>query len=248
MARWHLEVDPNRPESLTAQVAQTLREMIRSGVLAVGASLPSRAALSRSFKVSECVVRAALRDLAADRLVAGKPRRGHVVLAVPREDRPRLVLDVSTENLGSFSSRISTVECARAIFKSGNRVLPVVLGADARETPYLSPLQEALRQRPDLVVVRVSSSRRAVVTGLLASCGCPYATLALGNRARSPGRSRATSATMWTTRFRTWLQRACGRAFARPCRLTSVWTPTSARIRPLRTSVFSSSACPCRCP
>lgn len=188
MARWHLEVDPNRPESLTAQVAQTLREMIRGGVLAVGASLPSRAALSRSFKVSECVVRAALRDLAADRLVAGKPRRGHVVLAVPREDRPRLVLDVSTENLGSFSSRISTVECARAIFKSGNRVLPVVLGADARETPYLSPLQEALRQRPDLVVVRVSSSRRAVVTGLLASCGCPYATLTLGNRARSPGR------------------------------------------------------------
>ena len=63
-----------------------------------------------------------------------------------------------------------------------------MLGGDARETPYLSPLQEALRQRPDLVVVRVSSSRRAVVTGLLASCGCPYATLTLGNRARSPGR------------------------------------------------------------
>ena len=57
--------------------------------------------------MSECVVRAALRDLASDRLVAGKPRRGHVVLAVPQERRQMLVLDIETANLGSFCSRIS---------------------------------------------------------------------------------------------------------------------------------------------
>ncbi len=181
-------VDSGRPESLTAQVSQGLRAAIRNGVLKVGEPLPSREELARRLGVSECVVRAALRDLASDRLVAGKPRRGHVVLAVPQERRPKLVLDVETASCGSFCSRISMVECAHAIQSQGHRVLSVVLGADSRETPYLSPLQEALRQRPDLVVVRVSSSRRAVVTGLLASCGCPYATLTLGNRARSPGR------------------------------------------------------------
>ena len=181
-------VDSSRPESLTDQVSHGLREAIRNGILKVGESLPSREALAQGLKVSECVVRAALRDLASDRLVAGKPRRGHVVLAVPQERRQMLVLDVETANLGSFCSRISMVECAHAIQRQGHRVLSVELGADSRETPYLRPLQEALRQRPDLAVVRVSSSRRAVVTSHLASCGCPYATFTLGNLSRSPGR------------------------------------------------------------
>lgn len=183
-----LTVDSTLPASLTAQVAQGLREAIRNGVLKVGSALPSRAALAQGLGVSECVVRAALRDLAADRLVVGKPRRGHVVLAVPQERRAKLVLDVETASLGSFCSRISMVECAHAVQCQGHRALSVVLGADSRETPYLRPLQEALRQRPDLVVVRVASSRRTVVTSLLASCGCPYATLTLGNLSRSPGR------------------------------------------------------------
>ena len=99
-----------------------------------------------------------------------------------------LVLDIETANLGSFCSRISMVECAHAIQRQGHRVLSVELGADSRETPYLRPLQEALRQRPDLAIVRVSSSRRTLVTSHLASCGCPYATLTLGDLSRSPGR------------------------------------------------------------
>ena len=181
-------VDSRRPASLTTQVAQGLREAIRSGVLKVGSALPSRAALAQVLGVSECVVRAALRDLAADRLVAGKPRRGHVVLAVPQERRPRLVLDIETATLGSFCSHISAMACAHAIQRRGHRVLSVVLGADARDTPYLRPLQEALQLRPDMAVVRVASSRRALVTHLLASCGCPYATVTLGNLTRSPGR------------------------------------------------------------
>ena len=181
-------VDSTLPASLTAQVAQGLREAIRKGVLKVGEPLPSREALAQRLGVSECVVRAALRDLAADRLVVGKPRRGHVVLAVPQERRARLVLDIETANLGSFCSHISVMACAHAIQRQGHRVLSVVLGTDARETPYLRPLQEALQQRPDMAVVRVASSRRALVTRLLASCGCPYATVTLGKLTRSPGR------------------------------------------------------------
>ena len=181
-------VDSTLPASLTAQVAQGLREAIRKGVLKVGEPLPSREALAQRLGVSECVVRAALRDLAADRLVVGKPRRGHVVLAVPQERRARLVLDIETANLGSFCSHISVMACAHAIQRQGHRVLSVVLGTDARETPYLRPLQEALQLRPDMAVVRVASSRRALVTRLLASCGCPYATVTLGKLTRSPGR------------------------------------------------------------
>ena len=102
-------VDSTLPASLTAQVAQGLREAIRKGVLKVGEPLPPREALAQRLGVSECVVRAALRDLAADRLVVGKPRRGHVVLAVPQERRARLVLDIETANLGSFCSHISVM-------------------------------------------------------------------------------------------------------------------------------------------
>lgn len=188
MKKLAFKVGLQKPGSLTAQVALGLKNAIRSGRLKVGDTLPSRAVLSKSLGVSESVIRAALRELTADRYVVGRPRRGHVVMAVPSEKRKRLVLDVSTENLGSYSSRISTEECARLIRKDGHVVQSVVLGVDARGTAYLQPLQEALRLRPDLVLVRVTSGRRKVVNGLLASSGCPYVTLTMGKVSRSPGR------------------------------------------------------------
>ena len=188
MKKLVFKVDPQRPCSLTAQVALGLKNAICTGRLKVGDSLPPRAVLSKNLGVSESVIRAALRELTADRIVVGRPRRGHVVTSIPSEKRKRLILDVSTENLGSYSSRISTEECARLIRKNGHAVQPVVLGVDARNTAYLRPLQEALRLRPDLVLVRVTSTRRKVVDGLLASYGCPYVTLTMGKISRSPGR------------------------------------------------------------
>lgn len=181
-------IDPFSRDTLTKQVVSGMRRSISEGFYRIGDALPPRDVLARGLRVSECVVRAAMKELMADGLVAGRPRRGFVVMTAHKERRNRLVLDISTENLGAFSSCVSTAECMRTLMKSGCRVQPVVLGVDSRETSYLQPLKEALRQAPDLAVVRVASSRRRVVTGLLAAFGCPYVTLTLGKRSCSPGR------------------------------------------------------------
>jgi len=181
-------IDPNSSQTLTRQVVCGIKRSISEGYYQVGDSLPPRNVLSRSLGVSECVVRAALKELTVDGLVAGRPRRGFVITSAHTEKRRRFVLDISTENLGAFSSCVSTAECDRMLIKAGCRVLPIVLGVDSKETSYLQPLKEALQQAPDLAVVRVAASRRRVVTGLLATFACPYVTLTLGNRSCSPGR------------------------------------------------------------
>ena len=181
-------IDASRPENLTKQVGGGLRQAIAAGFFKVGEALPSRGELAVALGVSECVVRAALVDLKADGLVHGRPRRGFVVLARPHERRQKLVLDISTDNFGSYCSRVSTVECQRMIDKAGHRSIGVVLGADSRQTPYLRPLTEALSLKPDLAIVRVASSRRNLVARQLAAAGVQYATVTLGHRTHSPGR------------------------------------------------------------
>lgn len=182
-------IDGSRSETLTSQVAVGLRQAIGSGFFKVGCALPSRQAIAAELGVSECVVRAALQTLVSDRLVCGgRPRIGFRVQALPRIVSKKLVLDVSTENGGAYSSRVSTVECLRRIVAGGHVARQVVLGADARGTPYLKPLKEALAQSPDFVIVRTTASRRQVVVRMVAERGCPYATITLGRTGRSPGR------------------------------------------------------------
>lgn len=181
-------IDKATSGSLTGKVVRVLRKRIADGVLRPGDRLPSRSALARELGVSEFVVRRAFVELAADRLVVGRPRVGHVVLGADEVRRERLVLDVSTENYGSFASRISTAECLRGLHKRGCRVIPVTLGVDSRETSYLEPLSEALKSAPDFVFIRTCGSRQSLVCRMVADAGVPYATITLGTAPRTPGR------------------------------------------------------------
>ena len=181
-------IDRTQPGTLTGKVVRELRGRIADGILRAGDRLPSREALSKELGVSEFVVRRAFAELAADRVIAGRPRIGHVVLDAGAVRRERLVLDVSTENFGSFASRVSTAECFRGLHKRGCRVLPVTLGVDLRETAYLAPLAEAMENAPDFVFIRTCGSKQSLVCRMVADAGVPYATTTLGSAPRTPGR------------------------------------------------------------
>lgn len=183
-------IDRSVPGSLASKVVRELRKCLSDGTLRPGDKLPPRDALAKELGVSEFVVRRAFAELAADRLIAGRPRVGHIVLDVGALHRERHVLDVSTENFGSFASRVSTAECFRGLRKRNCRVTPVTLGVDSRETAYLAPLAEALKNAPDFVFVRTCGSRQSLVCRTVADAGVPYATITLGNAPRTPGRCR----------------------------------------------------------
>ena len=181
-------VDLAGRESLTDQVASGLRKLIAAGYYRVGDRLPSRRPLAKHLGVSEFVVRAAFAELAADHLVGGHAGGGFRVLGeVPNAKGVQLVLDVSTENMGSYSSGVNRVEFARTAEAVGIHVLPVVLGS-SQAAPYLVPLKNALSLRPDLVVIRTCTTRKRIVARLVADSGCPYVTAELGRLTSSPGR------------------------------------------------------------
>lgn len=181
-------IDRTEPGTLTEKVVRELRGRIADGILRAGDRLPPRDALARELGVSEFVVRRAFAELAADKLIAGRPRIGHVVLDTGAVRHDKLVLDVSTDNFGSFASRVSTAECLRGLHKRGCRVLPVTLGVDLRETAYLAPLAEALGKAPDFVFIRTCGSKQSLVSRMIADAGVPYATTTLGTAPRTPGR------------------------------------------------------------
>lgn len=67
---------------LYRQVAARLRAAIAGGRLAVGAELPTEAALARGFGVSLITVRHALRELEADGLIEKRPAKPAVVVSL----------------------------------------------------------------------------------------------------------------------------------------------------------------------
>ena len=123
MKKVSFSIDRAGSGTLTEKVVRELRRRIADGILRPGDRLPSRDALARELGVSEFVVRRAFVELAADRLIAGRPRIGHVVLDAGAVRRESLVLDVSTENFGSFASRVSTAEICCCASKT--RIAPV---------------------------------------------------------------------------------------------------------------------------
>ncbi len=64
-----MQIDPSRPEDLSAQIAQAIKDAIIGGTLIVDERLPSEAELSDHFQVSRPTVREALKRLAAQSLI-----------------------------------------------------------------------------------------------------------------------------------------------------------------------------------
>jgi GntR family transcriptional regulator, transcriptional repressor for pyruvate dehydrogenase complex len=64
-----MQIDPNSPADLSAQIAKSIRDAIISGDLIVDERLPSEAELADQFSVSRPTVREALKRLAAQSLI-----------------------------------------------------------------------------------------------------------------------------------------------------------------------------------
>ncbi|MEL0435670.1 FadR/GntR family transcriptional regulator [Phycobacter sp. K97] len=64
-----MQIDPSRPEDLSAQIAQAIKDAIVDGTLIVDERLPSEAELADHFRVSRPTVREALKRLAAQSLI-----------------------------------------------------------------------------------------------------------------------------------------------------------------------------------
>ena len=171
-------IDGKSARTLTAQVEEGLRAEISSGAFPVGSLLPSRASLARELGVSECVVRTALSRLAADRLVVGHQGRGYSVCATPPRRFSPTVLDVNVEPWYSFGPSVSLFECGKTLSAADCRVFTMPLSGGARrDVPYLYPLKEALKEKPDLVILRSCLSRRANALKLVVDSGCHFLTV-----------------------------------------------------------------------
>ncbi|MBN1965107.1 MAG: GntR family transcriptional regulator [Anaerolineae bacterium] len=86
-------VNPDSPIPLYHQVDTSLRQMIRSGVLLPGYTLPPELELSRAFAVGRHTMRNALSRLVDDGLIRRKAGRGTVVMQ--QTDRIQFYLDRS---------------------------------------------------------------------------------------------------------------------------------------------------------
>jgi GntR family transcriptional regulator len=71
-------------DPITQQIADQLREQIRSGALGPGALLPSEPELAKLHNVSRQTARAALQILEREGLVVVRPRRGRIVRSTQR--------------------------------------------------------------------------------------------------------------------------------------------------------------------
>ena len=173
-------LDPASPKTLTQQVENGIRALIASGAGALGSTLPPRDAIAKRLHVSECVVRAALRRLAADGLLVSRPRIGCVVQKRPVSAN-RTVLDVNLDPWTSFGPSNSLFQCSKALRAEGCRVIMLPLGGGG-DRPFLEPLKDALAEKPGLVVLRACYTSLKNAIRLVAESGCAFATV--GTEAR----------------------------------------------------------------
>jgi DNA-binding GntR family transcriptional regulator len=107
--------DWTRGEPAYLQVAEALRQRIRSGQLTPGEQLPSYSALMGEFDVSITVARSAVGELRAEGLVSTHQGKGAFVLegaaeaAVPRD----ATLAAMRRELDALNERVARLEAER---------------------------------------------------------------------------------------------------------------------------------------
>ena len=175
-----LRLDNGSPKTLTGQIEDGIRGLIAGGAYAPGDSLPARDVIAKSLGVSECVVRAALRRLAADGIVVSRPRIGCVVQKRPVAAQ-RTVLDVHIDPWTSFGPSNSMFQCSKVLRAEGCRVAMLPLGGGG-DRPFLVPLKDALAENPGLVILRSAFTSLKNAMRIVAENGCSFVTVGMESR------------------------------------------------------------------
>ena len=106
--------DYSDPTPARKQIAEDLREQIRTGRYAAGSRLPSNLALSKHYKVAPETVRAALAELGTDGTVVTQSTRGTFVVDKPAAERVQVDLKAAAEQLADLSERVAEYGDLRA--------------------------------------------------------------------------------------------------------------------------------------
>lgn len=91
------------------QIADDLREQIRTGRITVGTRLRSQSALAKEYGVVPNTLRAALRELATEGLIDTRSTRGTFVLKKPEPQLRDLVRQL-TDRIESLETRVAELE------------------------------------------------------------------------------------------------------------------------------------------
>lgn len=162
---------------LVDRVVEKISEGIAAGVYRVGMPLPSRTELARRLGVGERTVRTAMARLEACGMVEVRRRVGALVLKRTRSWQRRIFLDVRSEDNGSCSGAMFSLGVRRTVEKAGCRYRDVQLSFDVHSGLDLIPLEEALEEKPNFVLIRAPNCRLPEVAGLVAERGFPYVTV-----------------------------------------------------------------------
>ncbi len=160
-AKWthilHLvRVDPDDPLPLVAQLRQQLALLIASGELAEGDRLPPVRELAQHLGINWHTIRAAYKQLAAERLVTVRQGRGTLVLPYTAHRAARPAPGTPTFTLGILLPSLNPIYA------------PFIGGIEqaARETPWL-PLVCYHHDDPDLTVKYLDQLLARQVDGLI---------------------------------------------------------------------------------
>jgi DNA-binding GntR family transcriptional regulator len=96
------------------QIADDLRRKIAEGEIPVGSAIPSTAELTRTYRVSTTVIRAAVAQLRADGLLVGQPGKGVYVRSTPEAaaERAATIEDLS-QQVEQLRAEVRKAESAR---------------------------------------------------------------------------------------------------------------------------------------
>lgn len=105
-----MPIDFADPRPAYQQIADDLRERIKSGRLKPGDRLPSRKTIAEEYSVAPETVKKAQDELAREGLITAKSTRGTFVLKAPEEAEPSAEFLAVMEHLSHLADRMDAME------------------------------------------------------------------------------------------------------------------------------------------
>lgn len=158
-------------QTLVEQVADGIRQAIRSGRYKPGEILPTRRELAKALDVSERVPREAVALLAKEGIVYTRRCLGCVVAEKGERQWLGRVLFVESDDYSSFYYSALSASFQRRMSVSGYLVLNVTCPVNRNGTVDVAPLEEALRQTVDFVVLPFAD---AAIARTVENAGIPF--------------------------------------------------------------------------